>query len=65
MCRNSLGKAGEKPDHLRDRPTVFPTIRNAERILVLTDNGIEESGTHRQLLERGGIYKKLYEMQWA
>ena len=41
------------------------TIRNAERILVLTDNGIEESGTHRQLLERGGIYKKLYEMQWA
>ena len=41
------------------------TIRNAERILVLTDNGIEESGPHRQLLERGGIYKKLYEMQWA
>ena len=41
------------------------TIRNAERILVLTDNGIAESGTHRQLLEQDGIYKKLYEMQWA
>lgn len=41
------------------------TIRNAERILVLTDNGIAESGTHRQLLEQNGIYKKLYEMQWA
>lgn len=41
------------------------TIRNAERILVLTDNGIAESGTHRQLLEQDGIYKKLYDMQWA
>ena len=54
----------------KDRTTIviahrLSTIRNAERILVLTDNGIEESGTHRQLLERGGIYKKLYEMQWA
>jgi ATP-binding cassette subfamily B protein len=38
------------------------TIRNAQRILVLTDNGIEESGTHTELLEKDGIYKKLYEM---
>jgi ATP-binding cassette subfamily B protein len=38
------------------------TIRNAQRILVLTDNGIEESGTHAELLEKDGIYKKLYEM---
>lgn len=41
------------------------TIRNAERILVLTDHGIEESGTHKELLEKNGIYRKLYEMQWA
>lgn len=41
------------------------TIRNAERILVLTDHGIEESGTHKELLEKDGIYRKLYEMQWA
>ncbi len=38
------------------------TIQNAEMILVLTENGIEESGTHEQLLEKGGIYEKLYHM---
>ena len=38
------------------------TIRNAQRILVLTDNGIEETGTHEELLTKDGIYKKLYEM---
>ena len=38
------------------------TIRNAGRILVLTDNGIEESGTHEELMEKNGIYRKLYEM---
>ena len=38
------------------------TIQNAETILVLTENGIEESGTHEQLLEKGGIYEKLYHM---
>lgn len=41
------------------------TIKNAEKILVLTDNGIEESGTHAELLQRGGIYSHLYQMQFA
>lgn len=36
------------------------TIRNAERILVLTANGIEEEGTHEELLKKGGTYAKLY-----
>ena len=36
------------------------TIRNAEKILVLTENGIEESGTHEELLAKHGIYEKLY-----
>ena len=40
------------------------TIRNAEKILVLTENGIAESGSHRELIEKGGIYKKLYEIQY-
>lgn len=38
------------------------TIQNAKRILVLTENGIEEEGTHEELLAKGGIYEKLYHM---
>lgn len=38
------------------------TIRNAERILVLTDNGIEEEGTHQQLMDKKGIYYDLYKV---
>ncbi|MBP3488352.1 MAG: ABC transporter ATP-binding protein [Roseburia sp.] len=40
------------------------TIKNAERILVLTEEGIEEEGTHDELLAKGGIYEKLYTMQF-
>ena len=36
------------------------TIRNAKRILVLTENGIEEQGTHEELIAMNGIYKALY-----
>ena len=38
------------------------TIRNADRILVLTERGIEESGSHTQLLEAGGLYSELYKL---
>lgn len=41
------------------------TIKNAEKILVLSDVGIEEEGTHDELIEKGGIYEKLYQMQFA
>lgn len=36
------------------------TIRNAKRILVLTENGIEEDGTHQELMELNGVYASLY-----
>lgn len=40
------------------------TIRNAEKILVLTEEGIAEEGTHQELMEKQGIYEKLYQMQF-
>ncbi|MGL5327648.1 MAG: ABC transporter ATP-binding protein [Peptostreptococcaceae bacterium] len=36
------------------------TIKNADEILVLTDKGIEERGTHYELIEKGGVYSKLH-----
>ena len=39
------------------------TIRNAERILVLSEDGIEEEGTHDELIANKGTYEKLYSMQ--
>lgn len=38
------------------------TIRNADIILVLTDEGIVEQGNHQSLLEQKGLYAKLYQM---
>lgn len=39
------------------------TVRHAQRIIVLTDNGIEEQGTHDGLIALNGIYANLYNMQ--
>ena len=39
------------------------TIRNAQRIILLTEQGIEEQGTHDQLIARDGAYAGLYRMQ--
>ncbi len=38
------------------------TIKNAATIWVLTENGIEEQGTHKELLKKGGVYANLYAM---
>ena len=40
------------------------TIKNADEILVMTGNGIEEKGSHEELLGRGGIYADLYRSQF-
>jgi ATP-binding cassette, subfamily B, bacterial MsbA len=40
------------------------TIRNADRIVVLEAGRVSELGTHSQLLEAGGLYKDLYELQF-
>lgn len=40
------------------------TIRRAKNILVLTDNGIEEVGSHEELIKQAGIYASLYNAQF-
>lgn len=40
------------------------TIKNADRIIVLTQNGIEEQGGHEELLNKKGIYSNLYNSQF-
>ena len=40
------------------------TIKNADEIIVLTENGIEEKGTHEELINSKGIYRDLYKFQF-
>ncbi|MBK8902156.1 MAG: ABC transporter ATP-binding protein [Anaerolineaceae bacterium] len=52
----------------RNRTTIviahrLSTVRNAQRIIVLTEEGIDEQGTHEELVARGGTYASLYNMQ--
>jgi len=54
---------------MKDRTTLviahrLSTIENANKIIVLNDGNIEETGTHNQLIENAGLYKKLYERQF-
>lgn len=41
------------------------TIRKANKIVVMEKGKIIQTGTHNELLEKGGTYKRLYEMQFA
>ena len=41
------------------------TIKNADRILVVRDGLVTESGTHDQLLAAGGFYASLYNAQFS
>lgn len=41
------------------------TIKNADEILVLTDKGIAEKGSHEKLLDKGSIYANLYKSQFG
>lgn len=52
----------------KDRTTLIiahrlATIRNADRIVVVTENGIAEEGSHNELVEKGGIFASLHRVQ--
>lgn len=53
----------------RNRTTIviahrLSTIRNADEIVVMTDEGIVERGKHGELLQNGGLYARYYNMQF-
>lgn len=55
-------------DLAKDRTTLIiahrlATIKNADRIMVVTKDGIQEEGTHEELLAQGGIFAHLHKMQ--
>ena len=43
----------------------FSTVRMADRIVVLQNGTVAEQGNHRQLVDRGGLYSEMFEMQAA
>ena len=53
---------------MKERTTILishriSTVKNADRIIVLNDGSIAETGTHEQLLAQNGIYARIYETQ--
>ncbi len=53
----------------KDRTTItiahrLSTIRNADEIIVINNEGIAERGTHRELMEKDGLYAHYYKMQF-
>ena len=54
---------------MKDRTTLviahrLSTIENADKIIVLNNGTIEETGSHEQLIQNSGLYKRVYERQF-
>lgn len=67
VTERAIQKGFDKLAHGRTTLVVahrLSTVKNADEILVLTPNGIEERGTHEALLAQNGIYAKLYVTQF-
>ncbi|MBA3352860.1 MAG: ATP-binding cassette domain-containing protein, partial [Blastocatellia bacterium] len=55
---------------MRDRTSIviahrLSTVRKADKIVVMERGRIVETGTHKELLDAGGKYRRLYELQFA
>ncbi|WP_058486605.1 ABC transporter ATP-binding protein [Defluviitalea phaphyphila] len=64
IIQNSLEKIS------KERTTLIiahrlSTIKNADKIIVLNKGEIKEVGNHEELLKKGGVYKKLYKLQYS
>jgi ABC-type transport system involved in cytochrome bd biosynthesis fused ATPase/permease subunit len=62
--------SGQIANLVRNRTTIviahrLSTVRRADVIVVMEAGRIIETGTHTELLARGGQYRKLYELQFA
>ena len=54
---------------MRDRTSIviahrLSTVQHADRIMVMHHGEIRESGTHQELLRKGGLYYTLYQLQY-
>ena len=67
ITRVNAGSSTVWKNYPRNRTTItiahrLSTIKNADEIIVITENGIAERGTHETLLEKNGIYAGYYNM---
>ena len=61
---NSNVKIGFSEPHTGGkRNAMLASVKNADEIIVMSEGKIVERGRHDQLIELGGIYRKLYDMQ--
>jgi ABC-type multidrug transport system fused ATPase/permease subunit len=40
------------------------TIRNADKIIVMHKGRVPETGSHQELIDKNGLYRRLYELQY-